>query len=86
VPKRKEWYKDKQKYLLHKNRHRNKNYNKGFTTKAYKRWSWSEIAQILERKITDRELSFKIERSVQAIQHKRQRTKQSLWDYEKEKR
>jgi len=76
MPKSLDSYKDKAKARAYRNRHRLKNYKQ--TTHAparYERWSRLDKFLVGSFKGTDRELSFRIKRSVPSIQVMRSRIK-----------
>ena len=52
-----------------------RNYSRGSTGRR-RPWTDDEDRQVLAREVSDRELSFVLDRSVRAIQHRRHRLKQ----------
>lgn len=78
--KRLKQYKDSDKAKAYRYRHRKKNYEKGAGDPKVSGVCWTKQEEILalEHKMTDRELSKKIGRSVRAIQAKRYKMKRKL--------
>jgi len=79
MPKTKNRYKDKEKYREYANRNRKACYHRGvfYEDGGTKRhvFTLSEMNDILEHKISDRELAKRLKCSVQSIQNKRCRLK-----------
>ena len=67
------WY--RRKYPEQRNRSRKKNYSQTRVPRTNRKWTIREITMLFEFNGTDRQLSKKINRSVQAIQQKRHLTK-----------
>ncbi len=74
---RKNCYKDMEKYHRTCRKQRKRYYDKTSNLYPPKPWTAAEDAMVIEHKITDSELSAKIERSVRAIQHRRVRLKKT---------
>lgn len=72
---RKNAYRDMEKYRKACRRQNQRYYAKISFLYPPKPWTADEDVMVLEHKITDSDLSAKIERSVRAIQHRRNRLK-----------
>lgn len=72
---RKKDYRDMDKYRKACRRQNQRYYEKTSNLYPPRPWTPGEDAMVLEHSITDHELSAKIERSVRAIQHRRNRLK-----------
>lgn len=77
MPNKYKTYKNKELARIKRNEQRKKNYNqtRDSAYSAKQRWSNEEITLITSSTLSDREISKKIGRSVQAIQIKRNRIK-----------
>lgn len=71
-------YRNREKYIAHKNRCRRRNYKIGTKGCYIHNWTKQEDQLVLCFNGTDRELSKKIKHSVQAIQSHRSRLKKEI--------
>lgn len=85
MPIRLHHYKDSKKARAYRIRHKKKNYNSGgFIREKHdstRRWTEAEVTimgVLHDKGMTDREIAKVIERSIQAIQHKRVRMKEAI--------
>ena len=78
MPNRKECYKDLEKYKKTRYNQRKRYYAKTAFRTKYRYWTKEEEDAVIAHKISDTELSDKINRSVTAIQNKRRELKAKL--------